>query len=99
MLPPVFLKTGLCLLLLLGCTKTIAQRIELMPGTERLFWDIQWMQRFDEAGAWSLFSRTRGSVDYQGTTDWFSGVYFEYNTPLRIWTYPARPGSLRRGRC
>ncbi|WP_010518582.1 hypothetical protein [Croceivirga radicis] len=65
---------------LLSFNNINAQRFELMPGTERLFFDIQWFEKFDSQGKWTLFSRTRGSYDYEDTTDIFSGAYFEYTT-------------------
>ena len=70
--------------ILVSLSELKAQRLELMLGTERLFFDIQWFEKFDEAGKWTLFSRTRGSLDYQNNTDIFSGAYFEYTAKSGI---------------
>lgn len=58
-----------------------AQSLELMPGTERIFVDAQWLKTFDEEMKWSLFSRSRATVDYEGKTDLFMGAYLNYTTP------------------
>ena len=57
-----------------------AQSIELMPGTERIFADLQWLKTFDEERKWSLFSRTRATVDYEDNTNVFSGAYLNYTS-------------------
>lgn len=57
-----------------------AQSIEFMPGTERIFADIQWLKPFDDAGKWSLFSRARATVDYENQTDLLTGAYVNYTT-------------------
>lgn len=57
-----------------------AQSLEIMPGTERVFVDAQWLKPFDQEARWSLFSRTRATVDYDENTDLFSGAYFNYTT-------------------
>jgi hypothetical protein len=51
-----------------------------MAGTERIFVDAQWLETFDEEGKWSLFSRTRATVNYENKTDLFSGAYLNYTT-------------------
>ena len=35
-----------------------------MPGTERIFIDAQWLKAFDADRHWTLFSRSRATVDY-----------------------------------
>lgn len=66
----------LCLLLIhLGLK---AQSLELLPSTEYVFADIQWLKPFDRAYRFTLFSRTRMQVDYQEQVNFFSGAYFSY---------------------
>lgn len=60
------------------------QSIELMPGTERFFGDVQWLKPLDEAYRWTVFSRTRATVDYDNSTDVFSGAYLNYTTNLGL---------------
>lgn len=60
--------------------KSIAQSFELMPGTERIFVDAQWLKTFDKKNQWSLFSRTRATVDYDENTNLFTGAYLNYTT-------------------
>ena len=56
------------------------QSLEVMPGTERIFMDVQWLETFDGAKKWSLFSRTRATVDDRERTDLFTGAYLNYTT-------------------
>ncbi|MEM9834312.1 MAG: hypothetical protein AAF944_27025 [Bacteroidota bacterium] len=69
------------IILVLGGIKVCAQSLELMPGTERIFIDIQWLKTFDQARRWSLFSRSRATVDYEENTNLFTGAYLNYTTP------------------
>jgi hypothetical protein len=57
-----------------------AQSLEVMPGTERIFADAQWLKTFDAERKWSLFSRSRATVDYENNTDLFTGAYLNYTT-------------------
>lgn len=66
--------------LLLLAVRTEGQSLEVMPGTERIFADVQWLQFFDEDRKWSLFSRTRATVDYNDNANLFSGAYLNYTT-------------------
>lgn len=61
-----------------------SQSLELMPGTQRLFADLQWLKPFDKEFRWTLFSRTRATVDYENNTDLFSGAYLNYTTKSGI---------------
>lgn len=62
-----------------------AQSIEIMPGTKRLFADVQWLKPFDQQYRWTLFSRTRATTDYSGENpNIFSGVYLNYTTTSGI---------------
>lgn len=56
------------------------QSLELMPGTERVFVDAQWLKTFDEDRKWSLFSRSRATTDYEENTNLFTGAYLNYTT-------------------
>ena len=60
------------------------QSLELMSGTERIFADAQWLRTLDEDKKWSLFSRTRATVDYEENTNLFTGGYLNYTTPSGI---------------
>ena len=64
----------------LAFAKVSAQSIEFMPGTEGVFVDVQWLRTFDKANKWSLFSRSRATVDYNEQTNLFTGAYFNYTT-------------------
>ncbi len=69
------------IVLVLWNTEANAQSLELMPGTERIFVDVQWLKTFDQNGRWSLFSRSRATVDYEENTNLFTGAYLNYTTP------------------
>ncbi|MCI4650905.1 hypothetical protein [Phaeodactylibacter sp.] len=71
----------LCFLSLLAFSKMAGQSLELMPGTSRIFADAQWLKTFDAERKWSLFSRSRATVDYENHTDLFTGAYLNYTTP------------------
>lgn len=57
-----------------------AQSIELMAGDQRIFTDIQWLKFFEGQQRWSIFSRTRATVDYDNQTNLFSGAYLNYTS-------------------
>lgn len=57
-----------------------SQSFEVMPGTERIFVDAQWLKTFDAERRWSLFSRSRATVDYDENTNLFMGAYINYTT-------------------
>ena len=71
------------LVLLLG-SKAQAQSLEVMPGTERVFVDLQWLGMLSENKRWSVFSRTRATADYDAATNLFTGAYFNYTTQRGI---------------
>jgi len=52
--------------------------MELLPSTEYVFADIQFLEPFDRAYRFTLFSRTRMQIDYKGQVNFFSGAYFSY---------------------
>ncbi|MEO0468464.1 MAG: hypothetical protein AAF206_02495 [Bacteroidota bacterium] len=70
----------LSLILLLGffSNQLSGQSLELMLGHERIFADVQWLKFIDQDRHWSIFSRTRATVDYDNQTDLFSGAYLNY---------------------
>lgn len=55
-----------------------SQSLEMMVGHERIFVDAQWLKFIDTENHWSLFSRTRATVNYDNQTDLFSGAYLNY---------------------
>lgn len=57
------------------------QSLEIMPGTERIFIDAQWLKQFEDP-RWSLFSRARATDDYNENTNLFTGAYLNYTTPM-----------------
>ena len=63
---------------------SFGQSLELMLGHERLFADVQWLKFIDEDKHWSLFSRTRATLDYENNTDLFSGAYLNYTLPIGV---------------
>ena len=57
------------------------QSLEIMPGTERVFIDAQYLKFLDGAKKVSLFSRSRATSSYtNGATDLFTGAYLNYTT-------------------
>ena len=56
----------------------LGQSLEIMVGHERIFADVQWLKFVDAQKRWSVFSRTRATVDYDNQTDLFSGAYLNY---------------------
>ncbi len=72
--------------LALSVSNVSAQSLELMPGIERVFADVQWLKAFDLEQHWTLFSRTRATVDYDNNTDLFSGAYLNYTTNIGLGT-------------
>lgn len=68
------------LAILLAFHSTNAQSFEYMQGSERVFVDAQWLKTFDSAHRWSLFSRSRATVDYQENTSLFTGAYLNYTS-------------------
>jgi hypothetical protein len=74
------------LMIVLVSVSTIGfgQSLELMVGHERLFADVQWLKFVDKNKQLSIFSRTRATVDYENTTDLFSGAYLNYTSKIGI---------------
>ena len=76
--------TSLFIIALLILSKATSQSLELMPGTERIFVDAQWLSTFDEDRKWSLFSRSRATTDYDENTNLFTGAYLNYTSKSGI---------------
>lgn len=57
-----------------------AQSLEFMAGHKRLFADMQWLRFLDNQHHWSVFCRSRATVDYNNNTDLFTGAYINYTT-------------------
>lgn len=58
-----------------------SQSFEVMPGTERIFIDVQWLKSFDEDYKWTLFSRARATAEYdENVNNLFTGAYLNYTT-------------------
>ncbi|GEM_PF-927994 len=69
------------LLLFLASSKCYAQSFEVMPGTQRIFIDAQYLALFNNSPGFSLFSRARATTEYdEQTTDLFIGAYLNYTT-------------------
>ncbi len=69
----------LLLALILGHPSS-GQSLELMAGQKNIFADVQWLKPLDQAFRWTVFSRTRATVDYDNQTDLFSGAYLNYTS-------------------
>lgn len=81
-----FLKkmTAIGLLLLAAVQFLQAQSLEIMPGNEHVFADLQWLKPFDTDYRWSLFSRTRMTVDWDNRANLFSGAYLNYTSRMGV---------------
>lgn len=71
-------------LLVCGLLRVVGQSVELMPGSEYTFVDVQWLSRFDQSENWSFFSRTRATTVGEYETNLFTGGYLNYTTPKGI---------------
>ncbi|MCO6480498.1 MAG: hypothetical protein J5I94_27900 [Phaeodactylibacter sp.] len=60
------------------------QSLELMAGHKRIFADAQWLNFMDAGNRYSIFSRTRATVDYDNNTDLFTGAYLNYTSRIGI---------------
>ena len=70
--------------LVVALTQLSGQSVEIMPGTQQVFADVQWLRWFDDEKSLSLFSRTRATVDYSNQSDIFTGGYLNYTTSAGI---------------
>lgn len=69
---------------LLNWSDALAQKLEFMAGDKELFADVQWLRPFDKDYKWTLFSRSRATVDYENRSNLFTGAYFNYTTRIGI---------------
>lgn len=52
-----------------------------MPGTQRVFVDVQWLKPLKQNQYdWTLFNRTRFTIEYDNQSDMFSAFYLNYTT-------------------
>ena len=70
------------LLLLAAVQFSKAQSLEIAPGNKNVFADLQWLKPFDQRYRWSLFSRTRMTVDYDNRANLFSGAYLNLTSKM-----------------
>ena len=71
----------LIVLLLLSSSLVFGQSFEILPGNKRVFIDAQFLKYFDNSRSFSLFSRSRATSEYDGSsTDLFTGAYLNYTT-------------------
>ena len=80
------MKLRISLLLIFLSLKSVSRSLELMPGTERVFVDVQWLKFLDEKSSWSVFSRSRATSDYEGNSNLFTGAYLNYTTKMGLGT-------------
>lgn len=64
--------------IVLGYRPCFGQSLEIMAGHERIFADAQWLKFMDTKKHWSVFSRTRATLDYDNQSNLFSGAYLNY---------------------
>lgn len=57
-----------------------AQSVELMPGTEYFFADVQFFKPLDKQFRTTIFHRTRVQLDYDNQSSFFTAGYFNYTT-------------------
>lgn len=59
-----------------------AQSLEVMPGHEGVFLDVQFFKPVVSSHpSWTIFHRTRAQLDYEGNSDLLSAIYANYTTP------------------
>lgn len=71
-------KYWIVLFWLMSSFSSFSQSLEVMAGHEQVFADVQWLKFMDTKKQWSLFSRTRATVNYDNQTNLFSGAYLNY---------------------
>ena len=72
----------ICLLTAWYAATAAAQSLEIMPGNNFIFADIQFFEAFDQQYRTTLFSRTRARLTYEDEKngiDFFSGAYLNYS--------------------
>ncbi len=79
---PLFctMRTLLSFLIVLLTWPAFSQSVEVMPGTERVFTDVQFIEPVVPNNRhWTLFSRTRSTLDYNNA-NLFQAGYFSYTS-------------------
>ena len=61
-----------------------AQSLEVMAGRQGLMVDVQWLEAFEGAPGWSLFSRTTAQVDTAANTTFYTGGFLNYSLPMGL---------------
>ena len=74
----------LWLLCALWWQEVAAQSVEIMGGNQRLFVDVQWLKPLDTNYRGSIFSRTRATLDYEGNSNVFLGLYGNYTSKIGL---------------
>ena len=64
---------------------SFTQSIEIMPGTDNLFFDIQFLKPLKKNDyKFTVFSRTRGIVDYESNANILSAAYVSYTSKIGL---------------
>ncbi len=76
------------IILLIFISKTsIAQSIEVMPGTENVFVDIQFLEDMSDSNfKYVMYSQTRAIINQQNEANLSTVVFFNYKTKLGLGT-------------
>ncbi|MEO0405218.1 MAG: hypothetical protein AAF193_10135, partial [Bacteroidota bacterium] len=81
------MKVLISIIVLLMASSSFAQSIEVMPGTENTFFDIQFLKPIKKGDyRFTTFSRTRGIVDYGGNANILSAAYVSYTSKIGLGT-------------
>ncbi len=73
------------LILFFSINKGIAQSIELMPGTENVFVDIQFMENMsDSSFKYIVYSQTRAIISQENNATMSTVVFFNYKSKLGL---------------
>ena len=76
----IYGRTPIILLFLLAGLSLRAQSVEVMPGTEYFFADVQFFRPLDQQFRSSFFHRTRVQLDYDNQASFFTAAYLNYTT-------------------
>lgn len=73
------------LMLIIPLSNCLSQSIEIMPGSKRIFIDLQWLKPFDDKYKWTLFARSRATAEYgNNNTNLFTGAYLNYTSKTGV---------------
>ena len=76
------------LLTLVGAPLVYSQSVEVMPGMEYFFADVQFFKPLDKQYRTTFFHRTRVQLDYDNQASFFTAGYFNYNHNFWLWAQP-----------